>query len=555
MSSDFVFVMKGMSKNIEGKVIIKDTWLSFLDGAKIGIIGPNGAGKSTLMKIMAGVDKEFDGEAWPRKGVKIGYLAQEPKLDLNKTVFENILEGVEDRKKLLDDFALVNEKFTSAGEDEFDSLLQEQTRLQEAIDATNSWNLEYEISVALNALSCPPKDSQVKDISGGEKRRVALCRLLMQKPDLLLLDEPTNHLDAESVAWLEHYLKNYSGTVVSITHDRYFLDQVAEWILEVDNKQCIPWQSNYSTWLEKKYEKLELAKQGGSLLSKQIDRELSWIRGGKHTKNKARIKGYQALVDQQKEQNKISSADQIIIPNGPRLGTTVIRVEGISKSFNGNLLFNDFSCNIPAGSVVGIVGPNGAGKSTFFNLITGRESPDTGKIVIGETVSLGYVDQLRDDLKDNDTVWQAISDGLEEINMGERTIKTRAYCAAFNFRGENQQKRVGDLSGGERNRVHMAKLLKQGANVILLDEPSNDLDVETLRNLEDAINQFAGCVLVVSHDRWFLDRIATNILAFNKTDGTVSWFEGNYTEYTEYLEKTGNKQEMSKKNVRKKLHT
>jgi energy-dependent translational throttle protein EttA len=304
MSSDFVFVMKGMSKNIEGKVIIKDTWLSFLDGAKIGIIGPNGAGKSTLMKIMAGVDKEFDGEAWPRKGVKIGYLAQEPKLDLNKTVFENILEGVEDRKKLLDDFALVNEKFTSAGEDEFDSLLQEQTRLQEEIDATNSWNLEYEISVALNALSCPPKDSQVKDISGGEKRRVALCRLLMQKPDLLLLDEPTNHLDAESVAWLEHYLKNYSGTVVSITHDRYFLDQVAEWILEVDNKQCIPWQSNYSTWLEKKYEKLELAKQGGSLLSKQIDRELSWIRGGKHTKNKARIKGYQALVDQQKEQTQ-----------------------------------------------------------------------------------------------------------------------------------------------------------------------------------------------------------------------------------------------------------
>ncbi len=555
MSRDFIFVMKGMSKNIEGKVIIKDTWLSFLDGAKIGIIGPNGAGKSTLMKIMAGVDKEFEGEAWPRKGIKVGYLAQEPKLDLNKTVFENILEGVEDRKKLLDDFALVNEKFASASEDEFDALLQEQTRLQEAIDATNSWNLEYEISVALNALSCPPKDIQVKDISGGEKRRVALCRLLMQKPDLLLLDEPTNHLDAESVAWLEHYLKNYSGTVVSITHDRYFLDQVAEWILEVDNKQCIPWQSNYSTWLEKKYEKLELAKQGNSLLSKQIDRELSWIRGGKHTKNKARVKSYQTLVEQQKEQNKASSADQIIIPNGPRLGTTVIRVENISKSFNGKLLFDNFSCNIPAGSVVGIIGPNGAGKSTFFNLITEREKPDTGKIVIGETVSLGYVDQLRDDLKDNDTVWRAISDGMEEINMGERTIKTRAYCAAFNFRGENQQKRVGDLSGGERNRVHMAKLLKQGANVILLDEPSNDLDVETLRNLEDAINQFAGCVLVVSHDRWFLDRIATNMLAFDKENNTVTWFEGNYTEYTEYLERIGHKNEVSKKNVRKKLHT
>jgi sulfate-transporting ATPase len=554
MSSDFVFVMKGLSKSIDGKVIIKDTWLSFIDGAKIGIIGPNGAGKSTLMKIMAGIDKEFEGEAWPRKGVKVGYLAQEPQLDLNKSVFENIIEGVEERKKLLDDFALVNEKFAFAKEDEFDALLQEQTRLQEAIDATNSWNLEYEISIALNALSCPPKDTRVADISGGEKRRVALCRLLMQKPDLLLLDEPTNHLDAESVAWLENYLKNYSGTIVSITHDRYFLDQVAQWILEVDNKQCIPWQSNYSTWLEQKYQKLELAKQGQSLLGKQIDKELRWIREGKHTKNKARLKNYQELVDQQKEQGKYSAADQIIIPNGPRLGNLVIRVENISKSFNEKLLFDNFSCNIPPGSVVGIIGPNGAGKSTFFNLITGKEKPNSGKIVLGETVSLGYVDQLRDDLNNDRTVWEEISDGLEEINLGERSIKTRAYCAAFNFRGENQQKRVGDLSGGERNRVHMAKLLKRGSNVILLDEPSNDLDVETLRNLEDAINQFAGCVLVVSHDRWFLDRIATHILSFNKEEGTVTWFEGNYTEYAQYLEKIGQKQEISKKNLRKKLH-
>jgi energy-dependent translational throttle protein EttA len=376
----------------------------------------------------------------------------------------------------------------------------------------------------------------------------------MQKPDLLLLDEPTNHLDAESVAWLENYLKNYSGTIVSITHDRYFLDQVAQWILEVDNKQCIPWQSNYSNWLEQKYQKLELAKQGQSLLGKQIDQELRWIREGKHTKNKARLKNYQELVDQQKEQGKHSAADQIIIPNGPRLGNLVIRVENISKSFNEKLLFDNFSCNIPPGSVVGIIGPNGAGKSTFFNLITGKEKPDAGTIVLGETVSLGYVDQLRDDLNNDRTVWQEISDGLEEINLGERSIKTRAYCAAFNFRGENQQKRVGDLSGGERNRVHMAKLLKRGSNVILLDEPSNDLDVETLRNLEDAINQFAGCVLVVSHDRWFLDRIATHILSFNKEEGTVTWFEGNYTDYAQYLEKIGQKQEISKKNLRKKLH-
>ncbi|WP_375318855.1 energy-dependent translational throttle protein EttA [Candidatus Tisiphia endosymbiont of Oplodontha viridula] len=536
MSYQYVYVMNGLSKTINGKQILKETYLSFLPGAKIGIIGPNGAGKSTLLKIMAAIDKEYDGEAFVANGVRVGYLAQEPHLDPTLNVFDNIMESLNDKKALIDEFNEISNKFAEEmSDDEMNELLGKQADLQEKIDSCDAWSLEREIEIAMSALRCPDKDADVTKISGGEKRRVALCKLLLEKPDMLLLDEPTNHLDAESVSWLENYLKNYKGTVVVITHDRYFLDNVTDWILEVDRGRCVPWHSNYTTWLEQKQAKLENEDKEEDDRSKQLKRELEWIRQSpkaRQSKSKARITAYQDLLIKQKEQR--SSVAQIIIPNGPRLGDLVIEAEHIAKRYDDKVLLSDFSFKVVPGAIVGIIGPNGAGKSTLFNIITGKTKPDHGSIKLGQTVKLGYVDQSRDTLNDNNTVWSEISSGLEDLQLGSRSMKSRAYCAAFNFRGGDQQKKVGQLSGGERNRVHIAKLLKEGANVILLDEPSNDLDVDTLRALEDAILDFAGCVLVISHDRWFLDRIATHIIAFDK-DGNATWFEGNYQDYHDYM--------------------
>ncbi|SPR10011.1 energy-dependent translational throttle protein EttA [Orientia tsutsugamushi] len=538
MSYQYVYVMKGLSKVINGKPILKETWLSFIPGAKIGIIGPNGAGKSTLLKIMAGLDKEFDGEAWAANGVKIGYLAQEPPLDLNKNVGENISDGLKEKTDLLNQFTSISSKFAEEmTDDEMSDLLAKQAELQEKIDAIDAWNLDREIDIAMEALRCPSKDAKIDQISGGEKRRVALCKLLLEKPDILLLDEPTNHLDAESVSWLENYLKAYKGTVVSITHDRYFLDNVAQWILEIDRGVCVPWQSNYSQWLDLKEKKLAIEEKEESNIRKYLKKELEWINQSpkaRQSKSKARITAYNDLVNQQNEK-KVGPA-QIIIPNGPRLGDLVIEGNNISKSFNSRVLLQDFSFKIPPGAIVGIIGPNGAGKSTLLNMIVGKDTADSGTIKIGSTVKLGYVDQSRDHLDDNKTVWEEISGGLDEMQLGNTIVKSRAYCAAFNFRGSDQQKKVGQLSGGERNRVHLAKLLRWGANVILLDEPSNDLDVETLRALEEAILDFAGCVIVVTHDRWFLDRIATHIIAFDQSSN-ATWFEGNYQDYHNYMTK------------------
>lgn len=538
MSYQYVYVMKGLSKVINGKPILKETWLSFIPGAKIGIIGPNGAGKSTLLKIMAGLDKEFDGEAWAANGVKIGYLAQEPPLDLNKNVGENISDGLKEKTDLLNQFTSISSKFAEEmTDDEMSDLLAKQAELQEKIDAIDAWNLDREIDIAMEALRCPSKDAKIDQISGGEKRRVALCKLLLEKPDILLLDEPTNHLDAESVSWLENYLKAYKGTVVSITHDRYFLDNVAQWILEIDRGVCVPWQSNYSQWLDLKEKKLAIEEKEESNIRKYLKKELEWINQSpkaRQSKSKARITAYNDLVNQQNEK-KVGPA-QIIIPNGPRLGDLVIEGNNISKSFNSRVLLQDFSFKIPPGAIVGIIGPNGAGKSTLLNMIVGKDTADSGTIKIGSTVKLGYVDQSRDHLDDSKTVWEEISGGLDEMQLGNIIVKSRAYCAAFNFRGSDQQKKVGQLSGGERNRVHLAKLLRWGANVILLDEPSNDLDVETLRALEEAILDFAGCVIVVTHDRWFLDRIATHIIAFDQSSN-ATWFEGNYQDYHNYMTK------------------
>lgn len=538
MSYQYVYVMKGLSKVINGKPILKETWLSFIPGAKIGIIGPNGAGKSTLLKIMAGLDKEFDGEAWAANGVKIGYLAQEPPLDLNKNVGENISDGLKEKTDLLNQFTSISSKFAEEmTDDEMSNLLAKQAELQEKIDAIDAWNLDREIDIAMEALRCPSKDAKIDQISGGEKRRVALCKLLLEKPDILLLDEPTNHLDAESVSWLENYLKAYKGTVVSITHDRYFLDNVAQWILEIDRGVCVPWQSNYSQWLDLKEKKLAIEEKEESNIRKYLKKELEWINQSpkaRQSKSKARITAYNDLVNQQNEK-KVGPA-QIIIPNGPRLGDLVIEGNNISKSFNSRVLLQDFSFKIPPGAIVGIIGPNGAGKSTLLNMIVGKDTADSGTIKIGSTVKLGYVDQSRDHLDDSKTVWEEISGGLDEMQLGNTIVKSRAYCAAFNFRGSDQQKKVGQLSGGERNRVHLAKLLRWGANVILLDEPSNDLDVETLRALEEAILDFAGCVIVVTHDRWFLDRIATHIIAFDQSSN-ATWFEGNYQDYHNYMTK------------------
>jgi ATP-binding cassette ChvD family protein len=536
MSYQYVYVMKALSKAIDGKEILKETWLSFLPGAKIGIIGHNGAGKSTLMKIMAGVDKEYEGEAFVADGMKVGYLPQEPHLDPTKNVFENIMEGLAEKKALIDEFNDVSAKFAEEmKDDEMNDLLLKQADLQEKIDACDGWSIEREIEIAMQALRCPPKDADVTKISGGEKRRVALCKLLLENPDMILLDEPTNHLDAESVSWLENYLKNYKGTVVAITHDRYFLDNVAEWILEVDHGRCVPWHSNYSSWLEQKHKKLASEEKEESDRQKQLKHELEWVQQSpkaRQSKSKARITAYQELLNRKRDVG--NGMAEIIVPNGPRLGELVIEVDKLSKKFTDRDLLKDFSFRVPRGAIVGIVGPNGAGKSTLFNMITGKVEPDSGTVLIGDTVKLGYVDQSRDHLDDNKSVWEEISEGLEVLELGDISVKSRAYCSAFNFKGAKQQKKVGQLSGGERNRVHLAKLLKEGANVILLDEPSNDLDVDTLRALEDAILDFAGCVFVISHDRWFLDRIATHIISYDK-DGSATWFEGNYEDYHNYM--------------------
>ncbi|MBL3284244.1 putative EttA family protein [Rickettsiales endosymbiont of Paramecium tredecaurelia] len=536
MSYQYAYVMKGLSKTINGKVILKETWLSFLPGAKIGVIGPNGAGKSTLLKIIAGLDNNYEGEAFASPGVRVGYLAQEPMLDNNKNVFENIMDGLKDKKGLMDRFNQISMRFMEElSVDEMDSLLVEQAEIQEKIDACDAWNLERELDIAMEALRCPPKDASVTNISGGEKRRVALCKILLEKHDILLLDEPTNHLDAESVSWLENFLKQYKGGVICITHDRYFLDNVAEWILELDRGKAVPWNCNYSSWLEQKQEKLILEAKEDDARGKQLKQELEWIRQSpkaRQAKSKARVQAYQELLAQ--EAHKVVDAAQIIIPNGPRLGDSVIEAQNVSHEFNGKTLFYDLSFIVPKGAIVGIIGPNGAGKSTLFGIINQTIKPTSGKVTIGPSVQLGYVDQSRDALDDQKTVWEEISSGMDEIHINNRSIKSRAYVAAFNFKGADQQKKVGVLSGGERNRVHMAKLLIRGANVLLLDEPSNDLDIDTLRALEEAILNFTGCVMVITHDRWFLDRIATHMIIFSG-EGDVSWFEGNYHDYQEYM--------------------
>ncbi|WP_417783222.1 energy-dependent translational throttle protein EttA [Terasakiella pusilla] len=532
-SYQYVYVMKDLSKVYPGgKKVVENVYLSFLPGAKIGVLGHNGTGKSTLMKIMAGLDEEYNGEAWAAEGAKVGYLPQEPQLDESKTVAENVIEALGDTKRDLDRFNEISNKFMEPmDDDEMNALLAEQGELQEKIDAANGWEIERTIEIAMDALRCPPGDWAVDKLSGGEKRRVALCKLLLEKPDLLLLDEPTNHLDAESVAWLERFLEDYPGTVVAVTHDRYFLDNVAGWILELDRGKAIPYEGNYSQWLEQKQKRLEQESKEEANRQKTLAHEMEWIKQSpkaRQAKQKARINSYEELLNQDIKQ-QISNA-QIVIPPGPRLGNVVIKAEGVSKGFEDKLLYENLEFNLPAGGVVGIIGPNGAGKTTLFRMITGQEQPDSGTFTVGETVKLGYIDQSRDSLDDNKTVWDEISDGLDMIALGKGEIPSRAYVSRFNFKGGDQQKKVGQLSGGERNRVHLAKMLKEEANVLLLDEPTNDLDVDTLRALEEAIENFAGCAVVISHDRWFLDRIATHILAF-EGNSEVVWFEGNYEDY------------------------
>ena len=529
----YVFVMQNLTKVFPGgKELFKGITLSFLPGAKIGVLGVNGAGKSTLLKIMAGVDKEFNGEAWAADGVKVGYLEQEPKLDPAKNVMENIMDGLGETRDLLKKFEEVSLKFAEPmSDDEMNALIEEQAELQEKIDACNGWDLERTIEIAMDALRCPPADADVTKLSGGEKRRVALCRLLLQQPDMLLLDEPTNHLDAESVAWLEHHLKDYKGTVVMVTHDRYFLDNVTGWILELDRGQGIPYEGNYSSWLEQKQKRLEQEAREETARQKVLANELEWIQKNpkaRQAKSKARINAYDELLSRA-EREKITTAN-INIPMTERLGDLVIEANHISKAYGDRVLIDDLSFKIPKGAIVGIIGPNGAGKTTLFRMITGQEKPDSGEIRIGESVDLGYVDQSRDELNPDKTVWEEISDGLDMIKLGKGEVPSRAYVGQFNFKGSDQQKKVGQLSGGERNRVHLAKMLKKGANVILLDEPTNDLDVDTLRSLEEGIMNYPGCVLVTSHDRWFLDRLATHILAY-EDEGHVEWFEGNFEDY------------------------
>ena len=534
-SHQYVYVMQRLTKVFPGgREILKAISLSFLPGAKIGVLGVNGAGKSTLLRIIAGLDEDYGGEAWAADGIRVGFLPQEPELDERKDVEGNILEGVGETKAIVDRFNAVSARFAEPlDDDEMNALLAEQGELQEKIDAAGGWELDRTIEIAMDALRCPPGDTAVETLSGGERRRVALCRLLLQRPDILLLDEPTNHLDAESVAWLERHLQEYPGTVILVTHDRYFLDNVTGWILELDRGHGIPYQGNYSSWLEQKEKRLAHEEQRDAAKGRALRHELEWIRASpraRQAKGKARITAYETLLAEASGERQMNA--QIVIPAGPRLGDLVIEAENLRKGYGEHLLIEDLDFRLPPGGIVGVIGPNGAGKTTLFRMITGTETPDGGNLRLGETVALGYVDQSRDVLDPAKTVWQEISDGLDELKLGTRTIQSRAYVAQFNFRGADQQKPVGDLSGGERNRVHLARTLKSGANVLLLDEPTNDLDVETLRALEDALEAFAGCAVVISHDRWFLDRIATHMLAF-EGDSQVVWFEGNHADYEE----------------------
>jgi energy-dependent translational throttle protein EttA len=536
MAAQYSYVMKGMTKTFPGanKPVLSNINLQFYPDAKIGIVGPNGTGKSTLMKIMAGMDTEFTGEAWPGENITVGYLAQEPELDPNKTVRENVMDGVRPVADLVDRFNEISMIMGDPPEDaDFDALMEEMGTLQEKIDAVDGWSLDSQLELAMDALRCPPADSPVINLSGGERRRIALTRLLLEKPDILLLDEPTNHLDAESVAWLEKHLVDYKGNVILVTHDRYFLDNVVSWILELDRGRYFVYEGNYSTYLEKKGKRLEQEAREDSGRQKAIKDELEWIRQSpkaRQTKSKARIKSFDQLVEAQ--ENRTPGKAQIVIQTPERLGSKVIEVKNVSKAYGDKLLFENLSFSIPPGGIVGVIGPNGAGKSTLFKLITGQETADSGEVDIGETVKLGFVDQSRDDLDPNKNVWEEISGGADFMKLGKHETPTRAYVGAFNFKGVDQQKKVGQLSGGERNRVHMAKMLKEGGNVLLLDEPTNDLDVETLSALEEALESFAGCAVVISHDRFFLDRLATHILAF-EGDSHVEWFEGNFESYEE----------------------
>ena len=523
----YVYHMQGVSKTYPGgKKCFENIHLSFLPGVKIGVVGVNGAGKSTLMKIMAGLDTDFSGEAWSAEGAKVGYLPQEPELDSSKNVRENVMLGVASKKAILD-------RYNDLAMNYSDETADEMAKLQDQIDAENLWDLDSQIDVSMEALRCPPDDADVTTLSGGEKRRVALCKLLLEAPEMLLLDEPTNHLDAETIAWLQQHLIDYKGTILIVTHDRYFLDDITGWILELDRGRGIPYEGNYSSWLEQKAKRLEQESREDKTRQKTLERELEWMRQGqkaRQAKQKARINAYNDLATQS-EREKISRA-QIVIPNGPRLGGKVIEVENLNKAMGDKLLIEGLSFSLPPGGIVGVIGPNGAGKSTLFKVLTGQESEDSGLVSYGDTVQLSYVDQSRDDLKDGETVWEAISGGAEVIELGDAQVNSRAYCSSFNFKGGDQQKKVSLLSGGERNRVHMARLLKSGGNVLLLDEPTNDLDVETLRALEDALVDFSGCAVVISHDRFFLDRICTHIMAF-EGDAHVEWFEGNFEDYEE----------------------
>jgi sulfate-transporting ATPase len=529
----YIYTMKGLGKvHPPDSVVLRDIWLSFLPGAKIGVLGLNGAGKSSLLRIMAGEDTEFIGEAFPADGITVGFLPQEPRLNPDKDVKGNVEEGVAATKALLDRYDELNMKLgEELSPEQMDKVLEEQGRLQDKIDAVNAWEIDSQLELAMDALRCPPADTEVTNLSGGERRRVALCRLLLTSPDLLLLDEPTNHLDAESVAWLERFLKEYKGTVVAVTHDRYFLDNAAEWILELDRGSGIPWKGNYSSWLDQKQQRLTLEEKSETKRQKTLQRELEWIRmspRARQSKGKARLNAYEQLLNEDSAQ-KIEQVE-IYIPPGPRLGDLVVEARGVRKAYGDLLLMEDLSFTLPRGGIVGVIGPNGAGKTTLFRMMTGVEAPDAGTLRLGETVQLGYVDQSRDALAANKSVWEEISGGEDELLIGKRPVPSRAYVSWFNFKGAQQQRKVGTLSGGERNRVHLAKLLQRGSNLLLLDEPTNDLDVDTLRALEEALLNYAGCAVVISHDRWFLDRIATHMLAF-EGDSRVVWFEGNYQDY------------------------